>query len=447
MSEEKRTIVLKKSDDVEPSGIPAPAPVVVAAPPDDMLAEVERQTETSVGSIKMSTIEERSIQFGIVGVGQGGSRLAESFYSVGRYPTVAVNSASQDLTFIKLPEANKLHMDYSLGGAGQDMGVGEEIFEAYKDDVEKLLDRVFGEDVNCMVACVGLGGGTGSGSIIGLIDILSQHGLPVIVICTLPLSNEGALTKNNAIRTLDKLAKLSAGGAISGLVVIDNAKIEQIYPNLSESKFWEVANASIIDVLDGFNKLTSKPSKFTSLDPMDFAKVMTEGNCTIFGKVDVKDYMDEDAIARALTDHLKAGLLADGFNLEECTKAGIIFVGNEAILNDIPAYNINFAISELSEMLGGAGIFKGIYSSPEVQGLQVLSMFSGLGVPRSRVNALKAQSEADLSALEEKQKSKASNMSVLEDDGTSDEKKRFDASKRKRSPLGKMMNSKRPRGR
>ena len=57
-----------------------------------------------------------AFNFAIVGVGQGGSRLAESFWNLGYRRVGIINTAQQDLSLIKIPEENKLLV--GDGGAG-----------------------------------------------------------------------------------------------------------------------------------------------------------------------------------------------------------------------------------------------------------------------------------------------------------------------------------------
>ena len=59
-------------------------------------------------AMPMVIVEEKnkSLRIGVIGTGQAGSRLAESFAKLG-YDAIAFNTASQDLKFIDLPEENK----------------------------------------------------------------------------------------------------------------------------------------------------------------------------------------------------------------------------------------------------------------------------------------------------------------------------------------------------
>ena len=303
-----------------------------------------------------------SIEFGICGVGQAGGKIAEQFYKFG-YPAVCVNTAKQDLTMLNVPEKNKLHVEYALGGAGKDLALGEQAILSGMDDIDKLLSRELEDKVDSVILAIGLGGGTGSGSLIPMIEAIARIGAPVIVLAALPMSNEGSLSKANAIKTLDKVSRIAASGdeLIQTLIVVDNARIEDIYPEISAGKFWEVANFDIANNLHVFNALTACDTKFVSLDPTDFTKILTASNCTIYGKVEVPVMIEdgefsmyEDELARAVTRSVEKGLLAEGFNVKETTRAGAIITANERVLNMIPAVNINYAFDALTEALGGA---------------------------------------------------------------------------------------------
>ena len=54
------------------------------------------------------TFDDAAFNFAVGGVGQGGSRLAESFWNLGYRRVGVINTAQQDLSLIKMPEANKL---------------------------------------------------------------------------------------------------------------------------------------------------------------------------------------------------------------------------------------------------------------------------------------------------------------------------------------------------
>ncbi len=408
--------------------------------------EAKAGTPVEVRGVKVGMTGELAIRFGVIGAGQGGSRIAEVFGALG-YPSCAINTAKQDLKYIKLPEDRKLCMEYGLGGAGRDIQLGAEAFTAHRESVQALIDRTFSDDVDYALVCVGGGGGTGSGVAEQLITLLHSYNMPVGMIYTLPQSNEDALTHANAVKVLDKLSKLVKEKILTTLIVVDNAKIEAIYPSLSTVAFWQKANGDLVNILHQFNRLTAQPSRFVSLDPMDFAKIITEGGCTVYGAARLSEYKDAESLAQTVINSVKSGLLASEFTLSEATMGGLIVTGSFDMLSTVPQEDINYALYNLTSIVGHAGLYRGIYdldSTDAGHGLVVYTMLSGLGVPHRRVEALIQRGEEGAQALEIKKNDHAK-MNVIDSDSSSADNDRLKNMQAKHGPLGKLLgNRKKP---
>jgi len=346
-----------------------------------------------------------SIELAIIGVGQAGSRLAEVFHQKG-YDVAVVNTSAQDLEFIDVPSNQKLLLEGSLGGTGKDLDLGREIFAENVDLMQPLFDRVI--DGNHMVyLAVSGGGGTGSSSVDTLIPMLFETGTPVGVIYVLPKATEDAQSKKNSIETLSRLARLTADNIVSNLIVVDNARIEQIYANLSQSKFWEAANNAIVEPFHIFNSLTAKPSRFTALDPSDFGKIISCGDCSIYGVMEVEDYMEETALAEAVIDSLNSNMLASGFDLTQTRAGGVIITGSKEVLEKLPAININYCFHMISEQTNGSPIYQGVYNvDSSSDSVKIYSWFAGLGLPRDRIDNLKKESQQQAAIASQKEKNR-----------------------------------------
>jgi|GEM_PF-2545206 len=400
------------------------------------------------GPIEMmpSEVTPRSINFGVIGWGQGGSRLAEQFYKFG-YPVIIGNTALQDLTHIQLPDDRKIYCNVGLGGVGKDLLLGADAFEQYREDILRAIQSAFGDVIDTIVVCIGGGGGTGSGAAEVLLDAVTTFGLPVLCLYTLPMDNEGADTKANAIITLDRIARLAQGRSLNGLIVVDNSRIEEQYPNISQGQFWSVANFDIVNILHQFNALSATSTKYTSFDPMDFGRVISTGNCIVYGKmtipvriVDGELDMQDDELARAMITHMESSLLAEGFNLAETVSAGIMLTGQDALLNQLPAVNVNFAFSELNEALGGtARVYRGIYVDDNARDeLTVYAMYSGIGLPRERVGRLIAEAQTAVETIESRE-ADTTRMTVFEENQTvQKEQGRYSELKKKSTAFGRL---------
>ena len=355
---------------------------------------------------------DRSVNIGVVGVGQCGSKLAEEFYNRG-YTSLVINTAMQDLKTIKMPEGLKLFLDYALGGAAKDLETGAAAAEEYAEQILSTMKETFVDNEVMMLITSG-GGGSGSGSAETMVKLMAQLDKPITVLYVLPLASEDTLAKHNSIQTLSKLAKLAKDDVINSLMVVDNAKIEMLHPSESVSNFWKLANTDIVEPLHLFNQLSSTPSEYTSLDPMDFTRIFVgTGDCALYGMIEIEDYLEEEAIAEAVITNMENGLLASEFDLNQTRSAGVIVTASREILEKIPAANIEYGFAMVNKICSeGTQVFRGIYEIPGQDTVKVYSLFSGLGLPEERISELKAEAERHMARLKDKEDNRASNMNV-----------------------------------
>jgi len=363
----------------------------------DKLAELRKKLakkEEDEMPAKVVVKSEKSINFGVIGSGQAGGRLAETFYRLG-YDAVAVNTATQDLKFLNLPETNKLLLEFGLGGAARELDLGKAAAEAHKDKIMELVNNQLA-DAQVLVFCLSLGGGSGAGSCETIVDLLTSTGKPLMVMTVLPMESEDAQTKHNALETLSKLTKFAQTKRIANLVVVDNAKIESLFSDVGQMDFYNVANRAIVEPLDVFNKLSSMPSNVKPLDPTELAKILIDGEgLTTYGEIKVSNYSDETAIAEAVVENLNSNLLASGFDLKQAKYVGVLLTANKEVWKKIPSVAVNYATAMISDHCGTPkGIFKGVYTTEDTEDcVKVYSMFSGLGLPMSRVEQLKKEAQ------------------------------------------------------
>ena len=360
-------------------------------------------------SVQQDSQKQVAINLAVVGVGQAGSRIAEVFFNRG-YNAGVINTSSQDLEYIKVD--NKLLLEGSLGGTGKDLDLGRQIFEENEDLCSKFIEDVLGSN-DMMYLAVSGGGGTGSSCCDTIIPTMVSMGCPVGVIYILPKDTEDALSKRNSIETLSRLARMSTENMISNLVVVDNAKIEQIYGGLSQAKFWDTANDAIVEPLDIFNSLTATASRHTSLDPSDFAKIISCGDCSVYGVVEVDNYMEETALAEAVIESLNSNMLAEGFDLKQTRVGGVIITGTKKVMDSLPAININYCYHMISDATNNANIFQGVYDvHTKSDSVKIYTWFACLGLPKTRIETLKKQSKELEELARSKEKSRASAMTL-----------------------------------
>jgi cell division GTPase FtsZ len=301
--------------------------------PDLPLEELEEAAETEQEDLSVQDESGGSVVFGILGAGQAGGRIAESFYNLGYKKVLAINTAEHDLsTLTVIPENQKILMSTGKrGGAGKDMRLGEEAADKHQQEIYERMQKVFG-DVDRILVCAGGGGGTGGGSCLRLVETAKKYltylgggnvNRRVGVLLTLPRAGEAASPEvaDNAHLVATKLNGLAHSGGLGHLIIFDNNKIEKMYPKLTVKQFWPTVNATVTGLFHMFNVLSSKPGSPTSFDPADYQRVLSGGGCMIMGFTSLKQYADGTDISKAIRGNLEKGLLCGGFDISTASTA------------------------------------------------------------------------------------------------------------------------------
>jgi len=286
-----------------------------------------------------------AFKFAFVGAGQGGSRIAESFHRLGYRKLSAINTAQQDLNTITLE--HKLCI--GDGGAGKNPDVAAEKFKDKKEDVLDFMRSVFGEDFDRIFVCAGAGGGTGAGTAVPLIHTVRElyeaaksPTKKVGVILALPKISEGKRVNANAYNTLNKICSLVKEEIVSPLIILDNEKINKLYPGLAVAPFWKTANSSIAGLFHIFNLVAANDSTYTSFDPNDYKHVLDSG-IIVFGASPVTDWQNVLNITKTVRDNVKNNVLSGGVDLSTGKTAGVVMIGGPNVLDNVPQENLDLA--------------------------------------------------------------------------------------------------------
>lgn len=376
-----------------PASAPAPAGSGVDLPDMGMEAPAKRENPHK-------DVFDSAVKMAFVGAGQGGGRIAQAFFEMGYKRVCAVNTTNQDLESLTMP--NKRVIGKDRGGAGKDPEQGMLAAKESFEEIMDLLMRSWGEGVEQMFVCVGAGGGSGTGSWTVVLDAMKEYAkstnvekpIPkhLGVIMTLPKRSEGARVQKNALLAIQEALAMVEKKQISSLILVDNAKIHDLFPGLAVKQFWQVANKNFAAVLHTFNLLAAQNSEYNTFDRADFRSVLRNG-LLIFGMTRVDRWDGKEDISQAVRMNLKNSLLADGFDLSKADMAGAIVVAHDNILSDIPMENIDYAFHSLGRTLGNEGItlHSGIYEGRQ-EGMRVFTIVSGLQPPKERLKELEGLS-------------------------------------------------------
>ena len=332
-----------------------------------------------------------SIKFGILGSGQGGGRVAKSFFDIGYKKTIALNTASHDLELLALPPNRKMILDIGEAGAGKDMSRGSDAVLRFKQEIFEKMRSIFGTDITHILVCVGGGGGSGSGSFIPLLEIARQYmaflgkenpGNHIGGMITLPTRGElnSPRVSANAFEVLNTANKLASSGRLNPLILIDNNKIQKMYKGLTVKQFWPAINNTVSGLFDIFNRLSNFSSPYSSVDPTDYRSVLEAGGIFAMGVTKVKNFHDETEVSKAIKNNIEKSLLAD-VDLSTATMSASIAVGGKDIMENTVGLmdNLNYGFDMLSSLCPNATIHRGIYEDDK-DTLRVYTIVGGMSL-------------------------------------------------------------------
>lgn len=343
--------------------------------------------------VKMHTVRDAfghdvAFNMGFVGLGQGGGRIAETFFKEGYRRCLAINTAQADLATL---DAEIPQLDLKTGGAGQDMEKGKEFLKRAEESVWDSLLRAVGDDPDYLMVCASLGGGTGSGGARTLIEILRKYMADkgrdpqrVGAVVSLPNVYEGQRKCRNAVRAFKDVIATSP----SPLIIIDNKRIEELF-RVGAADLFQKCNTQVAKLFHLFNRLAIQRSDLHTFDRADFARLL-DGGTVVFGAAPVKQFETKADLTEGVRNQLQRTVLAE-VDLKQARQAGCIFMGGESVMQQVPMEYFGEAFSLLTRMMADDSVvYQGVYKG-STEDLRCYTMLSGLGVPEARLAELEAK--------------------------------------------------------
>ncbi|MGE7624887.1 plasmid replication protein [Viridibacillus sp. NPDC096237] len=347
-----------------------------------------------------------SINFGFLGLGMGGSSIAAVCGDVKTnasfpYKALLVNTNSMDLDKIKVENESTVKLLIGDGkGASRDINRGEEIFVEHANKVADSVNLHF-VDRDFIWVVAGLGGGTGTGSIIQAIKVLMTNNFQKKfgLILTLPRDSEGSTVLSNALERLQVINKAMQG--LGSVVIVDNQKLfnyfETTNSNATVQSYLSFANSYIADTLHGMNVVTSsyQPYGEFHFDSSEFKKLITTPGVLHFVKYETKvqsiDVKKPIEHLNTLQKQIVNGVLSDGYNLAKTSRLALSILAHSNSAHNI--FNIEFTksiedlLSEIAPIVSEKPVGQYIYPFNETSKVYYYAAFAGLDLP-SRVRAM-----------------------------------------------------------
>jgi len=280
---------------------------------------------------------------------------------------VAVNTDANHLRMSRADKRILIGEKLTRGlGCGGYPDLGE---KALYETSNAVINEIVNANIIFLVA--GLGGGTGTGAIIGLAEALrnrfSKSGLPhlVVGVVTLPFDVETA-RMSVAKKGLDRLKT-----ACDTVVVVDNNRLVKVAGNLPFREALGVANTTIGKFVKGITE-TITTASLINLDYADLRAIMAGAGIASIGIGDgLGENRVEQSVEKALNDRL--------LDIEDVTKARGLLIhiaGGE----DLTLYEVNHAAEIMKRSLPPkAKIIWGARVDKELQGaVSVMAVVTGV---------------------------------------------------------------------
>jgi cell division protein FtsZ len=235
----------------------------------------------------------------VIGVGGGGGNAVNHMYRQGITDVsfVVCNTDNQALRKSPVPIKIQLGADTTEGlGAG---GKPEVARKAAEESIEKIQD-LLKDNTKMVFITAGMGGGTGTGASPVVAKAAHDLGILTVGIVTIPFAFEGQMKIRQA---LEGVAALSEH--VDAILVINNEKLKQIYPDLELSNAFAKADDVLTNAAKAIAEIITVPG-YINTDFADVYSIMKDGNVAI---MNTGYASGEDRITKAIEDALNSPLL------------------------------------------------------------------------------------------------------------------------------------------
>ncbi|MFO7872076.1 MAG: cell division protein FtsZ [Candidatus Undinarchaeales archaeon] len=228
-------------------------------------AELAEKKESGPGRARIS----------VIGTGGAGCNSITRLMELGGVKGANTIVANTDMQHLESSKAgDKILMGYNITeglGAGGYPKVGRNAAEASKKELREMM-----KEAHLVFLTCGLGGGTGTGSIPVIADIAKKEGAIVVATVTTPFDLEKARIEKAEEGMMELRKKADT------VIVIDNNKLTEYYPNLPINQAFSKADELIASMIKGITETITVPS-LMNLDFADVKTIMNQGGVAMIG--------------------------------------------------------------------------------------------------------------------------------------------------------------------
>lgn len=235
----------------------------------------------------------------VIGVGGGGGNAVNHMYRQGITDVSFVICNTDNQALVKSPVPTKIQLGSKTT---EGLGAGGKPEVAKKAAEESILEiqEILQDNTKMVFITAGMGGGTGTGASPVVAKAAHDLGILTVGIVTIPFAFEGNMKIRQA---LEGVATLSEH--VDAILVINNEKLKQIYPDLELSNAFAKADDVLTNAAKAIAEIITVPG-YINTDFADVYSIMKDGNVAI---MNTGYASGENRITKAIEDALNSPLL------------------------------------------------------------------------------------------------------------------------------------------
>lgn len=336
----------------------------------------------------------------VIGVGGGGGNAVNHMYREGIHDVAFVVCNTDRKALEESPVPVKLQLGHEGLGAGNRPKKAKEATEESINEVQGMLN----DGTKMVFITAGMGGGTGTGAAPTIARIAKDMDILTVGIVTIPFRWEGDKKIDQALDGVEEISK-----HVDALLVINNEKLGEIYPDLSVTSAFAKANDTLLIAAKSIAEIITMRG-IINLDFNDVKTVMKDGGVAIMST----GYGEgESRVSEAIKNAQHSPLLNNND----------IFNSKKVLLNISYSPDHELMMSEMDEVKEFMNRFNrdfetkfGMAEDPELgQSVKITLLATGFGIQDihmkemdERITQRTAEEQKRLAELEEEEEQRRS---------------------------------------
>ena len=304
----------------------------------------------------------------VIGVGGGGGNAVNHMYREGIHDVTFVVCNTDNQALNDSPVPIKLQLGSEGLGAGNRPAKARAAAEESIDDIK----RMFNDGTRMAFITAGMGGGTGTGAAPVIARVSKDMGILTVGIVTIPFRFEGNKKIDQALDGVEEMGK-----HVDALLVINNERLREIYPDLSFLDAFGKADDTLSVAAKSIAEIITLHGTM-NLDFNDVKTVLQDGGVAIMST----GYGEgEDRVKKAIEDALNSPLLNDNdiFNSKKIL-LNISFSHQKESKDNFMMEEMNY-VHEFMDKFGDFEIKWGVAIDPELgKKVKVTILATGFGM-------------------------------------------------------------------